>query len=62
MIETLHYFTTRGWSFESNNIIKLWNSLSDEDQKVINLIIYLYLRYIILMYDKWIGIVIYLII
>lgn len=34
MIETLHYFTMRGWTFESNNIITLWNSMSAADQKV----------------------------
>lgn len=34
MIETLHYFTTRGWNFESTNIVKLWDSMSKDDQKV----------------------------
>jgi fatty acyl-CoA reductase len=36
MVETLHYFTTRGWEFESKNILTLWNSLNAEDQKVFN--------------------------
>lgn len=35
MVETLHYFTARGWTFESENIVKMWNSLNEEDQKVI---------------------------
>ncbi|KAI1705669.1 male sterility protein domain-containing protein [Ditylenchus destructor] len=36
MVETLHYFTTRGWHFESKNVMKLWNSLAEEDRKVYN--------------------------
>uniref|UniRef100_A0A7E5A1W6 Fatty acyl-CoA reductase n=1 Tax=Panagrellus redivivus TaxID=6233 RepID=A0A7E5A1W6_PANRE len=36
MIETLHFFTTRGWNFESNNLVTLWNTLSPEDQKEFN--------------------------
>jgi hypothetical protein len=34
MIETLHYFTTRGWTFESENAVKLWNCMAEEDRKV----------------------------
>jgi fatty acyl-CoA reductase len=36
MVETLHYFTTRGWEFEAKNILDLWDSLDGEDQKVFN--------------------------
>ncbi|KAL7071667.1 hypothetical protein ACQ4LE_009393 [Meloidogyne hapla] len=36
MMETLHYFTTREWTFESNNAIKLWNGMSVEDKKLYN--------------------------
>jgi hypothetical protein len=34
MIETLHYFTTRGWHFESRNILRLWENLNEADRKV----------------------------
>jgi len=34
MMETLHYFTTREWTFESKNAVKLWNGMSVEDKKV----------------------------
>lgn len=34
MVEALHYFTTHGWTFQSKNLPKLWNTLSPEDQQV----------------------------
>nr|CAD2137148.1 unnamed protein product [Meloidogyne enterolobii] len=36
MMETLHYFTTREWTFESKNAVKLWNGMSVEDKKLYN--------------------------
>lgn len=36
MVQTLHYFTTRGWTFESKNLVTLWESLSDEDKQIFN--------------------------
>ena len=36
MIETLHFFTTRGWNFNSQNLLNLWNQLDGEDKKVFN--------------------------
>jgi fatty acyl-CoA reductase len=36
MIETLHYFTTRGWNFKSERLVSLWDQLSEEDKKNFN--------------------------
>ncbi|KIH49498.1 male sterility protein [Ancylostoma duodenale] len=36
MVETLHYFTTHGWTFQSKNLPKLWESLHLEDQQQFN--------------------------
>jgi fatty acyl-CoA reductase len=36
MVETLHYFTTRGWSFDAKGLITLWDSLSEDDKKEFN--------------------------
>uniref|UniRef100_A0A914ZEZ5 Fatty acyl-CoA reductase n=1 Tax=Parascaris univalens TaxID=6257 RepID=A0A914ZEZ5_PARUN len=36
MIETLHYFTTHGWNFESKGLLSMWDSLCDEDKEVFN--------------------------
>jgi fatty acyl-CoA reductase len=36
MVETLHYFTTRGWTFKSDGLVSLWNTLNDEDKKTFN--------------------------
>jgi len=36
MIETLHFFTTRGWNFNSQNLLNLWNQLDEEDKKIFN--------------------------
>ncbi|VDN57898.1 unnamed protein product [Dracunculus medinensis] len=36
MVETLHYFTTRGWNFETNGLLEIWNSISDDDKQVFN--------------------------
>jgi fatty acyl-CoA reductase len=36
LVDSLHYFTTRGWDFEAKNIIDLWNSIDPEDQKIFN--------------------------
>ncbi|EPB79481.1 NAD-binding protein [Ancylostoma ceylanicum] len=36
MVETLHYFTTHGWTFQSKNLPKLWDSLHFEDQQQFN--------------------------
>ncbi|KAH7724479.1 male sterility protein [Aphelenchoides avenae] len=36
MVETLHYFTTRGWEFRAEQLISLWSTLSDEDKKTYN--------------------------
>uniref|UniRef100_A0A0K0DP35 Fatty acyl-CoA reductase n=1 Tax=Angiostrongylus cantonensis TaxID=6313 RepID=A0A0K0DP35_ANGCA len=36
MVETLHYFTTHGWTFHSKNLPKLWEALSVEDQQLFN--------------------------
>ncbi|CAD5221743.1 unnamed protein product [Bursaphelenchus xylophilus] len=36
MIETLHYFTTRGWSFKSKKLLCLWETLSEQDKKEFN--------------------------
>lgn len=36
MVEALHYFTTHGWTFQSKNLPKLWNTLSPEDQQLFN--------------------------
>ncbi|VDM74942.1 unnamed protein product [Strongylus vulgaris] len=36
MIEALHYFTTRGWTFQSKNLPMLWDSLCYEDQQQFN--------------------------
>ncbi|KAL3078001.1 hypothetical protein niasHS_012943 [Heterodera schachtii] len=34
MMEVLHYFTSRGWVFESQNALKMWERLSEEDKKL----------------------------
>lgn len=34
MVETLHYFTTHGWNFESKGLLSMWDSLCDEDKEV----------------------------
>ncbi|VDO87465.1 unnamed protein product [Haemonchus placei] len=34
MIEALHYFTTHGWTFQTKNLPKLWDSMSTHDQQV----------------------------
>jgi fatty acyl-CoA reductase len=34
MVESLHYFTTRGWNFKTEKLIGLWECLSEEDKKV----------------------------
>lgn len=34
LVETLHYFTTRGWDFDSKGLIELWETTSEEDKKV----------------------------
>lgn len=34
LVETLHYFTTRGWDFDSKGLIELWETTSEEDRKV----------------------------
>ena len=34
MVETLHFFTTRGWQFKSERMMELWNSLSAADKQV----------------------------
>ena len=36
MVETLHYFTTRGWTFKSEKLVALWDCLSEEDKKTFN--------------------------
>uniref|UniRef100_A0A183EC10 Sterile domain-containing protein n=1 Tax=Gongylonema pulchrum TaxID=637853 RepID=A0A183EC10_9BILA len=36
LVETLHYFTTRGWNFESKGLIDLWDSATDEDKRIFN--------------------------
>ncbi|CAJ0609916.1 unnamed protein product [Cylicocyclus nassatus] len=36
MVEALHYFTTRGWSFQSKNLPMLWDTLSYDDQQLFN--------------------------
>uniref|UniRef100_A0A9J2P8L0 Fatty acyl-CoA reductase n=1 Tax=Ascaris lumbricoides TaxID=6252 RepID=A0A9J2P8L0_ASCLU len=36
MVETLHYFTTHGWNFESKGLLSMWDSLCDEDKEVFN--------------------------
>lgn len=36
MIETLHFFTTRGWHFEANAMPELFNKLTKEDKKSFN--------------------------
>uniref|UniRef100_A0A1I7ZTN2 Fatty acyl-CoA reductase n=1 Tax=Steinernema glaseri TaxID=37863 RepID=A0A1I7ZTN2_9BILA len=36
MIETLHFFTTRGWTFQAKGLLTLWDDLSDEDKKIFN--------------------------
>uniref|UniRef100_A0A1I7XBU8 Fatty acyl-CoA reductase n=1 Tax=Heterorhabditis bacteriophora TaxID=37862 RepID=A0A1I7XBU8_HETBA len=33
MIETLHYFTTHGWTFQSKALPRLWETLHPEDKK-----------------------------
>lgn len=50
MVETLHYFTTRGWNFETNGLLEIWNSISDDDKQVYIYILYifLYISYIFL--------------
>uniref|UniRef100_A0A914I2E4 Fatty acyl-CoA reductase n=1 Tax=Globodera rostochiensis TaxID=31243 RepID=A0A914I2E4_GLORO len=34
MMEVLHYFTSRGWIFESDNALAMWENLSEEDKKL----------------------------
>lgn len=36
MIETLHFFTTRGWNFETKNLLNLWKNTDEEDKKIFN--------------------------
>ncbi|KAK0396315.1 hypothetical protein QR680_001667 [Steinernema hermaphroditum] len=36
MIETLHFFTTRGWTFQAKGLLMLWDDLSEEDKKIFN--------------------------
>ncbi|KAI6187818.1 Fatty acyl-CoA reductase [Aphelenchoides besseyi] len=36
MIETLHYFTTRGWQFKTEKLLSLWECLSEEDKQIYN--------------------------
>jgi len=36
MIETLHYFTSRGWNFKTEKLISLWDCLSENDKKTYN--------------------------
>ncbi|EFO89929.1 hypothetical protein GCK72_023845 [Caenorhabditis remanei] len=36
MIETLHFFTTRGWSFNANGMPALYERMTPEDQKEYN--------------------------
>ncbi|VDM11652.1 unnamed protein product [Wuchereria bancrofti] len=36
LVETLHYFTTRGWDFDSKGLIELWETTSEEDKKIFN--------------------------
>ncbi|PIC16340.1 hypothetical protein B9Z55_022980 [Caenorhabditis nigoni] len=36
MIETLHFFTTRGWSFNANGMPELYDRMTPEDQKEYN--------------------------
>ncbi|RCN30565.1 male sterility protein [Ancylostoma caninum] len=36
MVETLHYFTTHGWTFQTKSLPKLWESLHLEDQQQFN--------------------------
>uniref|UniRef100_A0AC34QVW2 Fatty acyl-CoA reductase n=1 Tax=Panagrolaimus sp. JU765 TaxID=591449 RepID=A0AC34QVW2_9BILA len=59
MIETLHFFTTRGWNFDTKNLLFLWNSIDDEDKKIFNFDV----RQIIwddYMFDYVMGIKVYL--
>lgn len=65
MINTLHYFTTRGWTFESKNVLELMKRMSEEDKKVPEteyLLITFLLSYTILTSESWIGTNIYSII
>ncbi|KAL3982611.1 Male sterility family protein [Acanthocheilonema viteae] len=36
LVETLHYFTARGWDFDSKGLIELWETTSEEDKKIFN--------------------------
>nr|CDJ80131.1 Male sterility domain containing protein [Haemonchus contortus] len=36
MIEALHYFTTHGWTFQTKNLPKLWDSMTTHDQQLFN--------------------------
>ncbi|VDK41980.1 unnamed protein product [Anisakis simplex] len=36
MVETLHYFTTRGWNFETKGLLTMWDWMCDEDKQVFN--------------------------
>lgn len=33
LMDLLYTFSTRQWTFDNSNIIKLWSSLSDEDRQ-----------------------------
>ncbi|MCP9265753.1 Fatty acyl-CoA reductase 1 [Dirofilaria immitis] len=35
LVETLHYFTTRGWDFDSKGLIELWKQLRKRTKKLI---------------------------
>ena len=37
MVDTLHYFTTRGWDFQTKAMLELWETTSPDDQKVLKL-------------------------
>lgn len=36
MIETLHYFTGRGWTFKAQKVLTLWDALSESDKQEFN--------------------------
>lgn len=36
LVETLHYFTMRGWNFDARGLVELWNSTAEEDKEIFN--------------------------
>lgn len=34
LVETLHYFTTRGWDFQTKALVELWDQMSTDDREV----------------------------